>query len=234
MDCVFIPLNSLEQVMPLLSKPLILPPRLQHAVAKRQRSYLTGRACAQFLYTKYALEWDGLPMYPDTHPQRDSPRWPRGFVGSISHSNNLAVACMAKQETLQGVGIDTEEIMCAERATRLRQQILHPLESWVKTPLELSLVFSFKESIYKALHPLLQRFIGFQEVIVKPVQPSHSDRPCSAQQSVNRHVLSWQPEHSLKKDLNTYFGQQQPSFEGHGQWFVHADGSGFVFTTYRF
>lgn len=225
MDCIFIPLNTLEMVLPLLSKPLILPAHLHSAVEKRQRSYLTGRACAQFLYDKYHLAWDGLPMYPENHPLREAPQWPNGFVGSISHSKDLAVACMFPKQTLQSVGIDTEHILNHDRALQVRQQILHPLETWVKTPLELSLVFSLKESLYKALNPLLKRFIGFQEVIVqKPSYPAHF---------TNRLFLNWQPESILEKDIKTYFGENLPPFKGSAQWWLRSDNTGFVFTTYR-
>ena len=235
MDCIFIPLSSLEVISPLLSTPLILPTHLQSAVEKRQRSYLTGRACAQFLYAKYQLEWDGLPMYADTHPLKGAPQWPQGFVGSISHSNDLAVACLFSKQKVHSVGIDTEHIMNQERALQLRSHILHPLETWVKTPLELSLVFSFKESIYKALNPLLKRFIGFQEVIVYEPTPKLIPETVPQQTPLaNQCSLSWRAESTLSKDLKAYFGKHLPPFTGRAQWWQKPDHTGFVFTTYRF
>ena len=234
MACNFIPLSTLEATLSLLPTPLILPEHLSAAVAKRQRDYLAGRACAQFLYAKYRVPWDGLLTYPDTHPQRGAPQWPEGFVGSISHSKDLAVACMYPGHEVRSVGLDTESIMSPARAEQLRSQILHPREDWVSSPLELTLVFSLKESIYKALHPLLQRFIGFQEVWVQQPQC-----PTFAHSRFRTLRLSWRPEEQLAKDIKAHLGSlQPPAFEGSTQWWVNTVGSaeseptGFVLTHY--
>jgi enterobactin synthetase component D len=236
MDCIFIPLSSLDATLPLLSTPLILPEHLRSAVEKRQRDYFAGRAGAQFLYDRHQVPWDGLPMYPETHPLRGAPQWPEGFIGSISHSKSLAVACMYPRHKVRSVGIDTELIMSAERAQQVRSQILHPRESWVTTPLELSLVFSFKESIYKALHPLLQRFIGFQELWIENPGLRQLPRFTGLAPAPPRHcVLKWQPETLLENDLIAYFTtSKRPRLAGFAQWWTHPEETGFVLTHYSF
>lgn len=208
MNCVFIPLETLQETLDSLASPLILPPHLHQAVKQRQQSYLAGRACAQILYPRYGLQWDHLPMYPESHPQHGAPQWPEGFTGSISHSPTLAVATMAPLSRYSGIGIDVERVMSEEKAQRLTTQILHPGEDWVKTALDLTLVFSFKESIYKALHPTLQRFIGFQEVKVYP--------PLRLNDFAVQ--LTWTPDQSLRLDLKSHFKNSSPQFIGKGQW----------------
>lgn len=175
------------------------------------------------LYHRYALAWDQLPMFPEASPQRGAPQWPHGFVGSISHCQDLAVAALAPCSHLSGMGIDVEQILSEEKTQRLRSHILHPAEHWVTTPLDLSLVFSFKESIYKALHPFLQRFIGFQEVQV------HS--PLALNAVTVR--LSWTPERALAQDLQRHFNGAPPTFTGKGQWWGKNNPT-HVFTQYYF
>ncbi len=48
--------------------------------------------------------------------QDRSPRWPAGFVGSISHSRNWVVAAAARGEDYASIGIDSEPIASAEQA----------------------------------------------------------------------------------------------------------------------
>lgn len=208
MDCVFIPLDTLKETLDSLAESLVLPSHLYQAVPQRQQSYLAGRACAQVLYSRYALPWDHLLTYPEEHPQHGSPQWPDGFTGSISHSPTLAVATMAPLTACPGIGIDVERVMSEEKAQRLKTQILHPAEDWVKTALDLTLVFSFKESIYKALHPTVQRFIGFQEVKVHP--------PLRLSDFTVQ--LTWTPEPGLRQDLKNRFKNSPPLFIGKGQW----------------
>lgn len=220
MDCVFLPLDTLQKTLDGLVYPLILPPHLHQAVQQRQQSYLAGRACAQILYSRYGLKWDHLPMHPESHPRRGAPQWPKGFTGSISHSPTLAVASLAPLSRYGGIGIDAERVMSEDKAQRLRSQILHPAETWVKTPLDLTLVFSFKESIYKALHPTLQRFIGFQEVEILP----------PVLLNAFTFQLTWSPAPKLRQDLKRCF-KTSPTFMGKGQWWGQP-GSIQVFTQY--
>jgi len=163
--CLFVP--GQPQVF---QNRLSLPACLNQAAPKRQTEYLAGRWCVQQVYQQLGL---ALPL-PEYQAQA-APHWPAGWLGSISHTQaaeqGYAVAALASLSEVQALGLDLEATMSEGVAERVRNNILHPDEQrWVQTPAQLSLIFSFKESLYKAFNPILQRFIGFQEVVVTALE----------------------------------------------------------------
>jgi enterobactin synthetase component D len=89
-------------------------------------------------------------------------------VGSITHTQGFASAAVAPTSALRGLGIDSEERFTLERARRLDAYLAHPDEVLRLTrtgPLDegdaATVVFSAKESLYKCLHPFVQRHFGF-------------------------------------------------------------------------
>jgi enterobactin synthetase component D len=142
---------------------LALPDRLTTAAAKRRAEFLGGRLTAR----RALAELTGSPATPAQDPER-LPRWPAGTVGSITHSRGLAAAVVAGQEACRGIGLDAEVEMTAERARRLAPQILVASErAWFDDlPGErqgefLTVAFSLKESLFKALYPLVRRRFYF-------------------------------------------------------------------------
>lgn len=131
---------------------------LQRSVAKRQAEYLAGRVCA-----RAALQHlDGRDHVPGTHEDR-SPIWPGDIRGSITHGQGWAAAVVAPATACQGIGIDQESLLDDARAERLAAEILTPSELQRLDParigLSVTLTFSLKESLFKALYPLtLKRF----------------------------------------------------------------------------
>lgn len=130
-------------------------------VAKRQAEYLAGRLCAREalrLLCGQALvpgrDEDGVPL------------WPAGLVGSITHGAGRAAAMVALARDWRGLGIDLEKHLSSERAAKLAGEILTPAELQRAAGLEpeafarrVTLTFSLKESLFKALYPLvLNRF----------------------------------------------------------------------------
>ena len=102
-------------------------------------------------------------------PGRDEdgvPLWPAGTVGSITHGAGRAAAMVALARDWRGLGIDLEKHLSAERAARLAGEILTPAELQRAEGLDpeafaqrVTLTFSLKESLFKALYPLvLTRF----------------------------------------------------------------------------
>ncbi|NRB57485.1 MAG: 4'-phosphopantetheinyl transferase superfamily protein [Salinicola sp.] len=142
---------------------LSLPDRLTTAAAKRRAEFLAGRLSA-----RHALaELTGSLATPAQDAEQ-LPRWPAGTVGSITHSRGLAAAVVAGQEACRGIGLDAEVEMTAERARRLAPQILVASErAWFDhLPGErqgefLTVAFSLKESLFKALYPLVRRRFYF-------------------------------------------------------------------------
>lgn len=140
---------------------IALPPPLTTAAAKRQAEFLGGRLSAR----RALGDLTGQASTPARNAQQ-LPEWPQGVTGSITHSRGLAAAVVAKRANFQSIGLDAEVVMSDERATRLAPQILVESErQWLeRLPRHacgdfVTLVFSLKESLFKALYPLVhQRF----------------------------------------------------------------------------
>jgi 4'-phosphopantetheinyl transferase EntD len=129
----------------------------------RRREFAAGRACAQ-----RALAELGVSGAPVLRGLRRAPRFPDGVVGSITHTKGFCAAAVAHGAVFAGVGLDAERNQpLSERATRricsadeleaLRALPGRSVEQWA------ALVFSAKESLYKAYYPLTGVFIGFRD-----------------------------------------------------------------------
>ena len=148
------------------------PERLAQAVPKRRREYLAGRLAA-----RAAFHDAGLQGLQDLATGEDRvPIWPAGWHGSISHSGELAVAWAAPAHgavACAGVGIDVEHWLSAERCERLQQRIAPELGrldfSHLPGTSALTLAFSAKESLFKALFPQVRRYLGFDAAEVLEV-----------------------------------------------------------------
>jgi len=135
-------------------------PAIAKAVEKRRWEFATGRYLARQGMQKIG--------YTPKSIRRDAerrPMWPRGCIGSITHAADLAVAAVAQREVLGGIGIDLEE---ADRVTtELYGKLFTDREQSIyqrADPRWPGLLFSAKEAAYKAVNPLVGKFIGFHEV----------------------------------------------------------------------
>lgn len=152
-----------------------LPPALQTAIPRRQSEFLAGRACAAF-----ALGGAGSPVLTvDINPDR-SPVWPAGFVGSISHAGTEVCAVAANKAQYSLLGLDLERLMPDAQAVEIADIILTREEARLRPATMthaqfVTLVFSAKESLYKAIYPKLQRILDFHEVTLTAVSPQTVD-----------------------------------------------------------
>lgn len=106
------------------------------------------------------------------------PMVPPGFLGSISHKDNIGVALVAEDGDdasliTKGIGIDIEKASTLK--SRIERKILTPNErenlgnlEGISRDEEVLLRFSLKESVYKAMHPLINQYVGFQEAEITP------------------------------------------------------------------
>ncbi len=142
-----------------------MPAQLGRATARRQAEFLAGRLCA-----RHALHGlNGVPDSPATLEGRRAPQWPLGCVGSITHSDGWAGALVAKQRAYLGVGVDVERLLDPAEALRLGKDILTAGE-WQRlhqlspscVGLAVTLTFSLKESLFKALYPLVEQDFYFE------------------------------------------------------------------------
>ncbi|SOC54661.1 enterobactin synthetase component D [Chromohalobacter canadensis] len=153
---------------------IALPTGLSSAVAKRRAEFLAGRLCARDALHAVTGHAE-VPGIAETR----APCWPAGTVGSITHSAGFAAALAAPARHWQGLGLDAETLMPAARATRLSPQILTPRErDWRdRLPAEgqalfTTLVFSCKESLFKALYPLIGVRFYFQDAALVDWHPA--------------------------------------------------------------
>ncbi|MDO9617248.1 MAG: 4'-phosphopantetheinyl transferase superfamily protein [Pseudomonas sp.] len=134
-------------------------------VAKRQAEYLAGRLCAR----EALLRLTGAATVPACGEDR-APQWPLGVVGSITHGSGWAGAVVGNSTNWRGLGLDIEQLIPASRAERLAAEILTPAEllrlenlSAEQRAQRISLTFSLKESLFKALYPQVLQHFYFQD-----------------------------------------------------------------------
>ena len=137
---------------------------LEGAVAARRAEFATARACA-----RQALRNLGLPAGPILRGDKREPLWPTGIVGSITHCTGYRAAAVARADEVLTIGIDAEPNAAIE--ARVAARVLDDAErAWIAgAPPGIHwdrLIFSAKESVYKAWFPLTQRWLGFDEAHV--------------------------------------------------------------------
>ncbi|MER7054298.1 MULTISPECIES: 4'-phosphopantetheinyl transferase superfamily protein [unclassified Streptomyces] len=138
------------------------------AVAKRRREFAAVRSCA-----RRAMEKFGVPAQPVLTGERGAPRWPDGLTGSMTHCDGYCAAALVRVTDLASLGIDAEPDaplpdgilpgvalpVEAERLRRLADE--RPGINWDR------LLFSAKESVYKAWFPLTGLWLDFTEAAIE-------------------------------------------------------------------
>ncbi|PAU60166.1 4'-phosphopantetheinyl transferase family protein [Pseudomonas indica] len=151
------------------------PASIQRSVAKRQAEFLAGRLCA-----REAMRGLGGPAVVPALGEDRAPQWPTGFSGSITHGKGWAAAVVAQQSDWRGLGLDVEQLLTETRAERLAGEILTPAELQRlrpgQTALQVTLTFSLKESLFKALYPLVGKRFYFEDAELLDWQPDGTAR----------------------------------------------------------
>lgn len=137
---------------------------------KRKEEYILGRLCAAEAYFQcFGTNLKQLDANSDR-----SANWPSQAVGSISHDQYLIGAAVAKSSDLFGLGIDFEVLGRVKK--ELKDQIMnsHDLENHPHFSADIwpTFVFSAKEALFKALHPRLKVFFGFDTAAITEVNYS--------------------------------------------------------------
>ncbi|MEV7341362.1 4'-phosphopantetheinyl transferase superfamily protein [Streptomyces sp. NPDC093544] len=137
---------------------------LTRAVAKRRREFTAVRGCA-----RRAMEKLGVAPAPILPGERGAPQWPAGVIGSMTHCEGYTAAAVARATDLASLGIDAEPHLVlpdgvldavalpaeVDRLGSLGVRI--PDVHWDR------LLFSAKESVYKAWFPLTAKWLDFSE-----------------------------------------------------------------------
>src|SRR5947209_5174754 len=134
------------------------------AVDKRRREFTTGRWCARLALGRLGLPEVAIPQGDDRQPG-----WPPGVVGSITHCDGYRAAAVAHDRDLATLGIDAEP--AAALPDGVLGSVARPAEyDWVDALARARpdlpwdrLLFSAKESVFKAWYPLARRWLGFEQ-----------------------------------------------------------------------
>ncbi|MEV6564425.1 4'-phosphopantetheinyl transferase family protein [Streptomyces kronopolitis] len=135
------------------------------AVPKRQKEFGTVRGCAREALAE--LGFAPAPLLPG--PARE-PQWPAGVVGAMTHCDGYRAVAVARSTEFRTIGLDAEPhlplndpgvlnlvTLPAERPRLAQLAAVQPEVCWDR------LIFSAKESVYKAWYPLTRRWLDFQE-----------------------------------------------------------------------
>lgn len=153
-----------------------LPPEGAGWAPRRQRDFAAGRAAA----AQALRALTGQAVAPPVGRGRDrAPKWPEGVTGSISHAGGRAVALVGRADRFAGLGVDLENP--APSADRLAPMVLSRGEIARLTDLTqqasaaalcpVTLAFSAKEALFKALYPSVGRYFGFDAAAVMALGP---------------------------------------------------------------
>jgi 4'-phosphopantetheinyl transferase EntD len=136
-------------------------PAFASSVLKVRRASGAARTTARALLEQLGARTLAIPRGPAR-----APVWPEGIVGSLAHDAEIAIAAVGLRRNFLGIGVDVEP------AEPLPADLL-PI---VATPAERQaigddlslgrLLFSIKEAVYKAVHPLDGVFLDHHDVEV--------------------------------------------------------------------
>ncbi|MFG2533183.1 4'-phosphopantetheinyl transferase [Streptomyces sp. NPDC048516] len=135
-----------------------------NAVEARRLEFTTVRHCAR--QAMAALGLSAAPVLPGPHR---APRWPGRTVGSLTHCAGYRGAALAKSTDIAMLGIDAEPngplpggvlgviALPAELRRLGENRAAHPEVHWDR------LLFSAKESVYKAWYPYTGQRLEFED-----------------------------------------------------------------------
>lgn len=148
---------------------------LGRATSARRLEFATVRACA-----RTALASLGLPPAPILPGPLGAPIWPAGVVGSMTHCPTYRAAAVAHAADVSSLGVDAEpneplphEVLSliaddGEQAWIAGLTMARPQVSWDR------LLFTAKESVFKAWFPLTQRWLDFGQATVTVDPDGHT------------------------------------------------------------
>jgi enterobactin synthetase component D len=162
---------------------------------RRQISYAGGR-----LALRAALTALGGDLHASLPNHRGAPDLPTGYRGSISHKDQVALAWVTPDAGwFVGVDVEVAEPTRSRIAPKVlttdelvRVESLPESERWP----HILRHFSLKEAIYKAIDPMVERYVGFKEVGVVPGQGTDAEAELRLKTSESIEVLCAWREHA--------------------------------------
>lgn len=142
---------------------------IARAAESRRREFSTGRKLARRLLAERGIAAGSILRDDDRVPI-----WPLDVTGSISHCRDYAVVALCDADACFGLGIDiepdepvkpgVERIVCTDSE---RLWLGGGDESEEIRGRRVKLIFSAKESVYKAFYPRIRTFWNFHDVVLE-------------------------------------------------------------------
>lgn len=120
-----------------------------------------ARIVARTLLAQLGLAQGALPK-----AESGAPIWPAGVTGSLAHDDDVAVAAVGRQADVGAVGIDVEPAMPLPPDMQALVATSRERQDTSGDPLGGRLLFTAKEAVYKAVHPLDGVFLEFHDIEV--------------------------------------------------------------------
>lgn len=167
----------------------ITPPQeLFRYCPKRRAEFIAGRGLVILAQSQLNLPLVPVPIGIDR-----APTWPLGQSGSISHKDGI-VACILTRKDRQLLGIDVENILDKRALQSVVEETLAPMEQKILAgsnvhPFTTSatIVFSAKETLFKALYPYVKRYFGFESAALTS-QPTKNSIKLRLAENLNDHL----------------------------------------------
>lgn len=152
-------------------------PAVSRAVPRRQREFAAGRQCA-----RAALAQLGIRDFPIRTGLDRAPIWPSGVLGSITHTHAgddwlfaasvvLPAHAPARGAHALGIGVDAEpaeplprDVVSVVLNDRERAFLDKHARPGLDAGVLARVLFSAKESVYKALSPTARQVLDFSDI----------------------------------------------------------------------
>jgi 4'-phosphopantetheinyl transferase EntD len=132
---------------------------LVSSVMKVRRQSGTVRIIARTLLKSLGVSGATLPR-----SSSGAPAWPEGIIGSLAHDDEMAVAAVMRSGFVRSLGVDVEPAMVLPPeliplVTTIAERTRYP-----QSVIESRILFSIKEAVFKAFHPVYGLFLDFQDI----------------------------------------------------------------------
>ncbi|WP_205955876.1 4'-phosphopantetheinyl transferase family protein [Pantoea stewartii] len=146
---------------------IMVPDSIKVSVKKRQAEFIAGRYMA-----KLCLEALSVVDHNVLIGSHREPLWPEGIIGAISHTCDRVVALVADKIDYRFAGLDVENWLDAE-TVELTGSDIHSNSEFnllrdqgVNSIMASSIIFSAKESLFKATFPYIGYYFWFESARV--------------------------------------------------------------------
>jgi enterobactin synthetase component D len=145
---------------------IYFPVEIERAVPKRKAEFLAGRYAAKLAFKNFGFNKKNIPtIHIGKHR---APIWLEDFVGSITHDSTSAICAIGHLRNIKRIGVDIQGVLLDETVSDIASHIYNDLEFRLllanKIPVNTAatLLFSAKETLFKALYQETNSYFGFE------------------------------------------------------------------------